>query len=109
MNPRELLKRAARAIAWILVTRSVIAYRIRSRVIGADRALETATEAWAGVPGLRGQYLRRAFLTRTLAACADSATVGFGVLFSSPSATIGEHAYIGPRCHIGWAHIGAGA
>jgi acetyltransferase-like isoleucine patch superfamily enzyme len=52
-----------------------------------------------------GQYLRRAFLTRTLHFCARSATVEFGTLFSSASASIGERAYVGPRCHLGWAVI----
>jgi len=54
---------------------------------------------------LAGQYLRRAFLTRSLAACARSATIEFGTIFSSASATIGERAYLGPRCHVGWARI----
>jgi acetyltransferase-like isoleucine patch superfamily enzyme len=78
---------------------------LRSRVLGRDRALEGSTQAWALVPGLIGQYLRRAFLARTLRYCARTATIEFGSLFSSASASIGERAYIGPRCHLGWAVI----
>ncbi len=104
---REALKAAARAGAWLVVTPSVLSWRIRARVMGADRALEGSTQAWALVPGLGGQYLRRAFLSRTLRACAPTATIEFGTLFSSAAATIGERAYIGPRCHIGWAIIEA--
>jgi acetyltransferase-like isoleucine patch superfamily enzyme len=73
--------------------------------MGADRALEGSTQFWAGVPGLSGQYLRRAFLCQSLSFCARSATIEFGTLFSSTSASIGERAYIGPRCHLGWALI----
>ena len=104
---REALKRIAHAIAWIAVTPSVWSFVLRSRLLGADRAIEGSTQAWAVVPGLLGQYLRRAFLCRTLRSCARTATIEFGTLFSSASASIGERAYIGPRCHIGWAVIEA--
>jgi virginiamycin A acetyltransferase len=102
---REALKAFAHGVCWIAVTPSVISWRLRSIVIGPDRALEGSTQAWALVPGLMGQYLRRAFLSRTLRSCARSATIEFGTLFSSASASIGERAYVGPRCHLGWAVI----
>jgi acetyltransferase-like isoleucine patch superfamily enzyme len=102
---REAVKWLAHAICWIAVTPSVMSWAVRSRVLGCDRALEGSTQAWALVPGLAGQYLRRAFLCRTLRHCARTATIEFGTLFSSASATIGDRAYIGPRCHLGWAVI----
>src|SRR5688500_7227742 len=102
---RNFLKTCAHVVAWILVTPSVLSWTLRARILGADRALEGSTQAWALVPGLAGQYLRRAFLTRTLAFCARSATIEFGTLFSSASASIGDRAYVGPRCHLGWALI----
>jgi acetyltransferase-like isoleucine patch superfamily enzyme len=102
---REALKLFAHVCCWIAVTPSVLSWAIRSRVVGRDRALEASTQAWGLVPGLTGQYLRRAFLARTLRGCARTATIEFGTLFSSASASIGERAYIGPRCHIGWAVI----
>jgi virginiamycin A acetyltransferase len=104
-SARELLKAAARAVAWIVVTPSAISYALRSRLVGRDRALEGSTQAWALVPGIAGQYLRRAFLARALDACAASTTIEFGTIFSSASARIEDGVYIGPRCHIGWAHI----
>lgn len=102
---RETLKLMAHGLSWIAVTPSVISWSIRSRILGRDRALEGSTQAWALVPGLIGQYLRRAFLSRTLRGCARTATIEFGTLFSSTSASIGERAYVGPRCHLGWAVI----
>lgn len=102
---RETLKAVCHGLAWLAVTPSVMSWWIRARVIGPDRALEASTQAWAIVPGLIGQYLRRAFLSRTLRGCARSATIEFGTLFSSASASIGPRAYIGPRCHLGWAVI----
>jgi acetyltransferase-like isoleucine patch superfamily enzyme len=102
---REYLKSLTHAIAWVAVTPSVVSFQLRALVIGRDRALEGSTQAWAIVPGLAGQYLRRAFLCRTLKACASTATIEFGTLFSSASATIGDRTYVGPRCHLGWANL----
>ena len=102
---RDLLKLLAHSAAWLAVTPSVWSFEVRSIVFGRDRALEGSTQAWALVPGVLGQYLRRAFLSRTLQFCARTATIGFGTLFSSASASIGERAYVGPRCHLGWAVI----
>ena len=102
---REAIKAVVHAACWIAVTPSVLSWRVRSIALGPDRALEGSTQAWALVPGLIGQYLRRAFLCRTIRSCARTATIEFGTLFSSASASIGERAYIGPRCHLGWAEI----
>lgn len=102
---RNALKAMAHAICWLLVTPSACSWALRSRIVGADRALEASTQAWALIPGLSGQYLRRAFLARTLPQCARSATIEFGTILSSASATIGENAYVGPRCHLGFVHI----
>lgn len=102
---RDALKAVARALAWLAVSPSVLSWQLRSLAVGPDRALEASTQAWACVPGLTGQYLRRAFLSRTLRSCAPNATIEFGALFSSTKASIGERAYIGPRCHLGWVTI----
>ncbi len=102
---RDALKLLAHYAALLLVAPSIISWRLRALVIGPDRALEASTQFWSTIPGLTGQYLRRAFLCHTLESCARSATIEFGTLFSSASASIGERAYIGPRCHLGWAII----
>ena len=102
---REFLKWAAHALAWLTVSASVWSWHLRARLMGPDRAMESSSQFWALVPGLTGQYLRRAFLSRTLKGCARSATIEFGTLLSSASATIGDRAYVGPRCHLGWAII----
>ncbi|MCC7009127.1 MAG: acyltransferase [Acidobacteria bacterium] len=73
--------------------------------MGADRALEGSTEALGLMPGLAGIYVRRAFLSRALAHCAPTATIGFGTLFSQTGARIDDRAYVGPRCHLGLVHL----
>ena len=102
---REAVKWLAHAVAWLLVTPWVFSWALRGSLIGRDRALEGSTQFFSLLPGLTGQYLRRAFLTRALRSCARTATIEFGTVFSSTKATIGERAYIGPRCHLGWVHI----
>lgn len=104
---RNALKLVAHWVAVLVVSPSIVSWHVRSLVMGPDRAIEGSTQFWAIAPGLVGQYLRRAFLCHTLSFCARSATIEFGTLFSSASASIGERAYVGPRCHIGWAVIEA--
>ena len=102
---RELIKGAARALAAIAVLPALLSFRVRAAAMGADRALAGSTQALALLPGIPGQYLRRAFLSRTLASCDPTATIEFGTVFSSAGARIDARVYIGPRCHIGLAHI----
>ena len=102
---RELVKRVAFWAATLAVMPSLTSYFVRSLLVGRDRALEGSTQALGLVPGLTGQYLRRAFLARTLESCHWSATVEFGTLFSSAAARLDEHVYVGPRCHLGLVHL----
>jgi acetyltransferase-like isoleucine patch superfamily enzyme len=102
---REALKTFARGCATVAVMPALASYAARRRLLGADRALEGSSQALALVPGLIGEYLRRAFLARALDRCADSATIQFGTLFSQTGARIDEGAYVGPRCHLGLVHV----
>lgn len=102
---RGLFKRAGFAVATVLVIPSLASYAARAAILGRDRALEGSTQALALIPGVTGQYLRRAFLARVLDSCAASVTIEFGVLFSCASARLEEHVYVGPRSHIGLVHL----
>jgi virginiamycin A acetyltransferase len=103
---REIVKSVVRGLATLAVSPALASYAIRARIVGRDRALAGSTQALALIPGLMGQYLRRAFLARVLAACHHSAAIEFGTVFSQADARIGEHVYIGPRCHVGLVDIG---
>jgi acetyltransferase-like isoleucine patch superfamily enzyme len=104
---RESAKTAARGFAALVVFPALVSFRLRAAIVGRDRALEGSTQALSLLPGLLGQYLRRAFLCRVLRGCHSSATIEFGTIFSKAGAIIDENAYIGPHCHIGLAHIEA--
>lgn len=102
---RDALKACARLAALLAVLPALLSYRLRSLVIGRDRALEGSTQMLALIPGLTGQYLRRAFLAHTLAGCHPTAAICFGTIFSQAAARIDERVYIGPGCYIGRVHI----
>lgn len=105
LTARETAKLAAHATATVLVAPALMSFRIRSLVIGRDRALEGSSQMFALLPGIAGQYLRRAFLARVLQGCHRSATIEFGTIFSQTGARIDERVYIGPRCHLGLVHL----
>lgn len=105
MTPRALGKSVALAAATVLVAPQLLSYRLRAALLGPDRALEGSTQLLSLVPGILGQYVRRAFLMRTLAHCHHSVTVEFGTIFSKAGARLEENVYVGPRCHLGLVHI----
>jgi acetyltransferase-like isoleucine patch superfamily enzyme len=105
MTMRRIVKTAVFWVSTAAIAPMIASYRLRSLVIGPDRALQGSTQALAFVPGLLGQYLRRAFLARALASCDRSVTVEFGTVFSRADARIDADVYIGPACHIGLVHI----
>jgi acetyltransferase-like isoleucine patch superfamily enzyme len=103
---REGLKRVAFIAASIAALPALVSYGIRRALLGPDRALEGSTQGLSLIPGMPGDYLRRAFLARVLAGFDRTATVQFGTIFSQAGARIGAHAYVGPRCHLGLVDIG---
>lgn len=102
---KTALKQIALGIATVAVLPALLSYALRSALLGKDRAFEGSSQCLALIPGLVGQYLRRAFYCQVLAECDPSSTIEFGVLFSTAAARIGKRAYIGPRCHLGLVHI----
>jgi acetyltransferase-like isoleucine patch superfamily enzyme len=107
MQLRELAKSVALGLATVAVTPALISFWVRSRLMGPNRALEGSTQALSLVPGVMGQYIRRAFLGRCLAECHASVTVAFGTAFSQAGARLERNAYIGPGCHLGLVHVEA--
>jgi virginiamycin A acetyltransferase len=102
---RRAAKALARAVATTLVTPALVSFAVRALALGRDRALHGSTQALGLLPGLAGQYLRRAFLARTLTHCARTVTVEFGSVFSQAGAQLDEHVYVGPYCCLGLVHI----
>jgi virginiamycin A acetyltransferase len=103
---KELAKWIARAIATVAVLPPLASYLVRSVVMGRNRALVGSSQTLSMIPGLPGQYLRRAFFSRVLTGgCGPSAVIEFGVLLSQVGSTIEDRVYVGPRCHLGHVHL----
>jgi acetyltransferase-like isoleucine patch superfamily enzyme len=103
---RELLKAVVRVLCLVVACPALASYHLRSALMGRDRALEGSSQVLGLLPGVLGQYVRRAFYTHVLAECHPSTCIEFGVHFSRADARLGQNAYVGPRSHIGLAHIG---
>ncbi|TWU01283.1 acyltransferase [Stieleria varia] len=99
------IKRSVQFAFLILALPRLLCYGITKRVIGS-RALTSSSESIARVPGLRGVYLRQAFYRQVLSQCGRDVYLGWGSVFSMQEARVGERAYIGRNCSIGYADIG---
>jgi acetyltransferase-like isoleucine patch superfamily enzyme len=102
---REFLKSLARVIATVLMVPRIVAFRIAAPIIGIDRALEGSTEAIGRIPGIRGQYMRRAFLAAAGVRCHPTAAICYGTILSKTGAEIDADVYVGPCCHLGLVHL----
>ena len=100
------LKRSAKAIGAMLALPARARFAVLRRVVGDDRALSSVSESLAGKPGLVGLYTRAAFYRAVLAHVGDDVHLGYQTLFSKTAATLGDRAYLGRFCTIGWAIIG---
>lgn len=98
---RELAKTAARWAANLAAVPFLLVHVLKVPVLGKDRALEGSSQLLALLPGLCGQYVRRAFLAWTIAECHASATVSFGTILSKSATRIGPNVYVGPYCSLG--------
>jgi acetyltransferase-like isoleucine patch superfamily enzyme len=105
MTMKAFLKSAARGAANVVVLPTLVSFTIRAAFLGRDRAVQGSTQLLALVPGLLGQYLRRAFLRHAIAGCHATAVVEFGTTFSRAGARLDENAYVGAGCHLGLVHI----
>jgi virginiamycin A acetyltransferase len=102
---REIVKTAVRFVAHLAAAPFVLSFTVRASLFGRDRAILSSTQLLALVPGLTGQYLRRAFLSWTIDACHHTVVVEYGTTFSRAGARLDERVYIGPGCHLGLVHV----
>ncbi len=99
------LKRVVQFAFLIVAMPRLVCYLVAKRLIGV-RALTSSSESIARVPGLRGVYLRQAFYRQVLEQCGRDVYLGWGSVFSMQEAKVGERAYVGRYCSIGYADIG---
>lgn len=84
-----------------MVLPAVLSFHLRSLIWGRDRAILGSSQLFSLLPGLTGQYLRRALYRWILVACHESTVIEFGTVLSKAGSSLGENVYIGPMCHLG--------
>jgi virginiamycin A acetyltransferase len=102
---KNAVKFGLHGLCVVLMLPALLMYLCGVLLLGRDRALEGSSQMLAGMPGLVGVFLRRAFLGCVLKRCHRSADIGYGTLFSQAGAVIDENVYVGPRCHLGLVHL----
>jgi virginiamycin A acetyltransferase len=102
---KSFLKLLLHGLSTVIVSPLFLSYWLGAMLLGRDRALESASQTLALLPGLSGVMLRRAFLAQVLAKCDRSAEISFGTLFSQTGSIIEPDVYVGPRCHLGLVHL----
>lgn len=100
------MKPLVRLLATLCILPHYLTWSVMAQIVGDDSALFSASQGLARIPGLRGRYLRAAFLRLVLEHCDPSVCVEFGSIFSKRKARLGANVYIGPFCQIGQADIG---
>jgi acetyltransferase-like isoleucine patch superfamily enzyme len=98
---KSFAKPCAESLATLLVLPAYLLYQLSTLVLGPQKAFPGLSQMFSLVPGLCGAYLRRAFYRLVLTRCGSGAWIGFGVIFSHPTASVGRNVYIGPYCVIG--------
>lgn len=102
---RVILKELIFILATVAVLPALVSFYLRSTVLGRDRALEGSGQVLSLVPGLLGQFIRRAFYARVLTSFHRSVIIEFGTLISKADARFDENVYVGPFCLLGLVHI----
>jgi acetyltransferase-like isoleucine patch superfamily enzyme len=77
------------------------AYVLGRFLLGPVRAFAGWSQVFCVLPGLTGEYLRRAFYQLTLAHCGQDVCITFGTVISHPTASLGDRAYVGAFCVLG--------
>lgn len=98
---KRILKASATALATLLVLPAFLLYQLGKLLIGPERAFPGWSQAFSLLPGMCGVYLRRAFYRLVLQRCAAGSWIGFGTVFSHPTAAVGRNVYVGPFCCLG--------
>lgn len=98
---KTALKSLAETIALVLVLPAFLLYGAAAMIAGRTRAFPGWSQCFALLPGTTGVYLRRAFYRLVLSRCASGSWIGFGTVFSHPTASVGRNVYVGLYCCLG--------
>lgn len=108
-NAKETLKLLSNSSLKAALYPAASLMRIEQAFVGQERS-DAAFQAYSQVisllPGLSGEYLRRAFYAQVFEGCGRDFTVSFGTVFSKQGVRVGERVYIGMHCTVGHVDLG---
>ena len=93
-------------VAPLFVLQSLVRLLMPAREV---QSFQILSQLMSLIPDIPGISLRRTIYRLLLDRCASTVSIGFGTTFSMPGARLGESVYLGTRCSVGLADIGAGA
>jgi acetyltransferase-like isoleucine patch superfamily enzyme len=98
---KKIIKTAANLLAMLLVLPGFLAFLSASCILGRRRTFPGWSQAFSLLPGFIGIYLRRAFYRLIFPTVGEDSCLGFGTVFSHPTAKIGRSVYVGNFCCLG--------
>jgi acetyltransferase-like isoleucine patch superfamily enzyme len=104
-NAQMIVKRLVQGCFVLWIFPRLLAYRLGERLLG-ERAFLGASESIARKPGMWGVFLRQAFYGQLLSSCGKDVYIGWGTVFSMREASLGDKAYVGRNCNLGYAKVG---
>jgi len=104
---KRVIKQLLYLFAIALVFPLAFSERLARRMLGHDVWFLTHGEALSLLPGKIGYFIRNAYYRLTLVRCSMGCQLSFGTYFTHSEAELGKDVYMGSRCLVGIATIGA--
>lgn len=103
---KKIIKCLFRCLFLIFVLPFFVYYLLEACFLGKEKSFRGLSQFFSLLPGLTGVYFRHGFYILSLRKCSWDCYIGFGTIFSHPTAEIGKHVYIGTNCTIGDVSLG---
>ena len=104
-----IIKFLLNLFALLIVFFPWLSWKIEAILWGSSRVYLFWAQTWALVPGIVGNFLRRAYYWLVFPRVSWQCEIGFGSFFSHPWAIIEKNVYIGPYCILGKVILGEGS
>ncbi len=103
-----MLKQFLNILSVIVVLLPWLSWKLEYLLFRSSRLYLFWAQTLALVPGVPGNFLRRAFYWLVFPQVSWRCEIGFGTFFSQPWGIIAEGVYIGPYCILGKTVLGKG-
>jgi len=107
----KIMKSTAKSIAsllmMVLTCPVYLLCRLEALLVGERKAFGMVSQWVSLAPGLTGEWFRRGYLQWAIGLNLKDCCISFGCTFSDHRVKIGDGVYLGTRCDIGYADIGA--